>query len=419
MSKFKSEFLNKAQERGFLHQCTNLEGLDEQLSKGRVVAYWGTDPTGASMHVGHLFSLMTMRLFQQCGHKPIILLGGATGLIGDPSGKDKSRPMLTKEFVEKNKVGMRKALEKFIRFDDSPTGAILVDNADWLGKLGYMEFLRDVGPHFSINRMLSFESVKLRLQKEDHMSFLEFNYMLMQAYDFYYLYKKHGCTLQLCGGDQWGNVVAGVELTRRLNYAKGDVKQGESVEVFGLSTELLLDANGKKIGKSEGNALWVDEDLLSPYDYFQYFRNVADTDVGKFLRVYTELSISDIEKLEKMKDQEINEAKKILAYEATKICHGKEAAQEALERSEKIYEGGSLEDLEVISVGNEPVALWNLMRENDLCSSGKEARRLIKSGAVKIDDKKVLDENYVVDNNNLTDFKLSVGKKKMRRVEFS
>jgi len=414
--KFKSEFLRKAQEKGLLNQCTNLEGLDEKLSEGSVVAYWGTDPTGASMHIGHLFSLMIMRLFQQCGHKPIILLGGATALIGDPSGKDKSRPMITKEFVEKNKITILKALKKFIHFDDSPTGAVLVDNADWLGELKYMEFLRDVGPHFSINKMLASESVKLRLQKEDHMSLLEFNYMVMQAYDFYYLYKKYGCLLQLCGGDQWGNVIAGVEFTRRINYAKGDVEQGKSVEVFGLSTELLLDANGKKIGKSEGNALWVDGDLLDPFDYFQYFRNIADADVGKFLRVYTELSISEIEKLEKFKDKEINEAKKILAFEATKICHGEETAKECLEKAEKIFEDNSVEDLPSIEFdsNSENKLLWNFLRGQGICKSGGEAKRLIRNGAIKINDEKIIDEEYKIEG--FSEFKLSVGKKKMFMV---
>lgn len=416
MSKFKSKFLNIAYERGLLNQCTNLEGLDNELSKGRVVAYWGTDPTGASMHVGHLFSLMILRLFQQCGHKPIVLLGGATGLIGDPSGKDKSRPMISKEFVKKNKIGLQKAIEKFVRFDDSPTGAILVDNADWLEKLGYMEFLRDVGPHFSVNRMLAFESVKQRLQKEDHMSFLEFNYMLMQAYDFYYLHKKYGCILQLCGGDQWGNVVAGVELTRRLNYAKGEVEKGKSVEVYGLSTELLLDANGKKIGKTEGNAVWVDEKLLSPYDYFQHFRNIDDSHVIKLMKVYTEVPLEEIKKLEKFKDKEINEVKKILAFEATKLCHGEQKAQEALEQSEKIFEDKSIEDLPLMKVGNESKdkPLFMLLRDLKLCKSGGEAKRLIQGGAVKINDEKVVDENYTVDG--LNDFKLSVGKKKHVRV---
>jgi len=416
MPKFKSEFLNKAQERGLLNQCTNLAGLDEKLSEGNVVAYWGTDPTGASMHIGHLFSLMIIRLFQKCGHKPIILLGGATGLIGDPTGKDKSRPVMTKETFEKNRVGLRKAVEKFIRFDDSPTGAILVDNADWLGKLNYLEFLRDIGPHFSINRMLNFESVKIRLQKEEHMNLLEFNYMVMQAYDFYYLNQKYGCNLQLCGGDQWGNVVAGVELTRRLNFAKGEVEKGESLEVFGLSTELLLDANGKKIGKSEGNALWVDEDLLDPYEYFQYFRNIADADVGKFLRVYTELDISEIKKLEKLKDQEINEAKKILAFEATKLCHGEKIAQNCLEKAEKIFEDNSIEDLPILKFNaqNENKFLWSFLREEGICKTGAEARRLIQNGAIKIDNERVIDENYKIES--LTEFRLSIGKKKMFRV---
>jgi tyrosyl-tRNA synthetase len=416
MPKFKSEFLQKAQERGFLNQCTNLAELDKKLSEGRVVAYWGTDPTGPSMHTGHLFSLMILRLFQQCGHKPIVLLGGATGLIGDPTGKDKSRPVLSKKFIEQNKQGIKKALEKFIRFDNSPTGAILVDNADWLSKLNYIEFLRDIGPHFSVNRMLTFESVKLRLQKEEHMNLLEFNYMVMQAYDFYYLHKNYGCILQLCGGDQWGNVVAGVELTRRLNFAKEKVEQGKSIEVFGLSTELLLDASGKKVGKSEGNALWIDEELSSPFDYFQYFRNIADADIDKFLRVYTELSIDEIKELEKLEGEKINDAKKILAFEATKICHGERIAQECLEKAEKIFEDNSVDDLPIIEFNKkqENNLLYAFLREKGICPSGGEARRLIKNGAIKINDEKITDEEYKIED--FLEFKLSIGKKKRFKV---
>lgn len=408
MLKFKSEFLQKAQEKGFLNQCTNYEGLDEKLSKESCVAYWGTDPTGASMHIGHLYSLMLMRLFQQCGHKPIILLGGATAQIGDPSFKDKSRPMMSLDKLKENKNGIKKAIGKFISFDGE-NAALMVDNNDWLGKLNYMNFLGEIGAHFSVNRMLTFESVKLRLEKEEHMSFLEFNYMIMQGYDFYHLYKECNCTLQLCGADQWGNVVAGVELTRRLNFAKGNVEKDKSIEVFGLSTELLLDGNGKKMGKSEGNAIWVDEDLYSPFDYFQFFRNIDDKMVGRLLRVFTELSVLEIEKLSKLQDKEINEAKKILAFEATKICHGEEIAKECLARAENIFKNNSLDDLESFEVNNGE-SIVSVIKNLSICESGGEAKRLIKGGAVSINGEKIMNEKFTL--NEKGEFKLSVGKKK-------
>ena len=283
---FKSKFLQECEKRGFIYQCTNIEELDKQLCGEKpVVAYWGTDPTGASLRVGHLFSLMMIRLFQKCGNKPIIVIGGATAMIGDPSGKDKSRPMMTRETLEQNKIGIKKSLEKFIKFGDGKTDAILVDNYDWWKDKNYIDVLREIGPHMSVNRMLSFESVKQRLAKTEHLSFLEFNYMVFQSYDFYHLYKTYGCTTQLCGGDQWGNVVAGVELIRRLQFIKQEVEQGESTEVFGLSSPLLVDANGKKLGKSEGNAVWTNEEFLEPFKYFQYFRNVDDRDVEKLLKL--------------------------------------------------------------------------------------------------------------------------------------
>lgn len=407
---FKSKFLQECEKRGFIYQCTNIEELDKQLcGKKPVVAYWGTDPTGASLHVGHLFSLMMIKLFQKCGNKPIIVVGGATAMIGDPSGKDKSRPMMTREALERNKIGIKKSLEKFIKFGDGKTDAILVDNYDWWKDKNYIDVLREIGPHMSVNRMLSFESIKQRLAKTEHLSFLEFNYMVFQSYDFYHLYKTYGCTTQLCGGDQWGNVVAGVELIRRLQFIKQEVKQGESTEVFGLSSPLLLDANGKKLGKSEGNAVWTNEEFLEPFKYFQYFRNVDDRDVEKLLKAYTELEVEEIAEICK---KDINEAKKILAFEATKICHGEKIAQECLERAKKIFEHGSIEDLEKLEYNIVGDSIVNMLKNLNVVASNGEARRLIQGGGVKIDDKKI-DENYKLTKN---DFKLSIGKKKFFRI---
>lgn len=411
---FKSHFLQECEKRGFLNQCTNMEELDRQLSEGEpVIAYWGTDLTGPSLHVGHLFSLMMIRLFQRCGNKPIILLGGATTQIGDPSFRDKSRPMLSKETIEENRRGIRKSVEKFIKFGSGATDALLVNNADWWNDKKYMDVLAEIAPHLSVNRMLSFESVKIRLQKEGHMSFLEFNYMVLQAYDFYHLYKKYGCSVQLCGADQWGNVVAGVELVRRLQFIKNEVEKGERTEVMGLSTPLLTDANGKKLGKSEGNAVWTNEELLRPFDYFQYFRNVNDADVLKFLKVYTDMEVEEVDSLAAKKD--INELKKILAYEATKICHGEENADECLERSIDIFENRNRDNLDRVSYDFDDNGrlLYILLKNLEFAKSNGEARRLIAGGAVSIDGERIGEELFEVKKDS---FVLSVGKKKMIRV---
>lgn len=413
MNNFKSKFLQECEARGFLNQCTNIEELDKQLSdKKPIVAYWGTDPTGPSLHVGHLFSLMMIRLFQRCGNKPIILVGGATGQIGDPSGKDKSRPMMSLETLEKNKKGIQKSIEKFIKFGDGPTDAILVDNYDWWKDKNYLEMLREIAPHISVNRMLTFESVKQRLDKEDHMSFLEFNYMILQSYDFYHLYKTYSCSLQMCGADQWGNVVAGVELVRKLQFINNEVEKSKKTEVLGFSTPLLLDSNGKKIGKSEGNAIWTNEDLLSPYDYFQYFRNMNDGDVVRFLKVYTDLSLNEIENISNIMVNDINGLKKVLAFEATKLCHGEENAKKAMEQAESIFENNSIENLPITkySIQNDEKSIFQLIKNLGLVSSGGEAKKLVRGGGVKIDDEKIEDENF--DISQLKEFKLSVGKKK-------
>ena len=413
MTNFKSKFLQECEARGFLNQCTNIEELDKQLSSGEpVIAYWGTDPTGASLHVGHLFSLMMIRLFQKCGNKPIILLGGATGQIGDPSGKDKSRPMMSLETLRNNKIGIQKSIEKFIKFGDGETDAILVDNYDWWKDVNYLNLLREIAPHISVNRMLTFESVKQRLSKEEHMSFLEFNYMILQSYDFYHLYKTYNCTLQLCGADQWGNVCAGVELTRKLQFLNNAVEKGKKTEVLGFSTPLLLDSNGKKLGKSEGNAIWVDEDLLSPYDYYQYFRNINDADVIRLLKIYTDLSIEKINSLQEEYKDDINGLKKVLAFEATKICHGEEKAQKAMDQAQSIFSGNSNDNLPQLEykINNNEKSIFQLIKNLELSASGGEAKKLIRGGGVKINDNKVDDEN--LDISNMKKFKLSIGKKK-------
>ncbi|MDR1425953.1 MAG: tyrosine--tRNA ligase [Rickettsiales bacterium] len=414
---FRSKFLNECEKRGFLHQCTNMEELDKLLCSGEpVVAYWGTDPTGRSLHVGHLFSLMMLRLFQKCGNKPIVLIGCATGLIGDPSLKDKSRPMISLDTLEENKKGIEKSMSKFIEFGDGPSDAILVDNLDWWRDKNYMEVLRDLGPHMSINKMLSFESVKLRLSKEEHMSFLEFNYMVLQAYDFYYLYKKYGCLVQLCGADQWGNVVAGVELVRRLQFVENEAGRGKKTEVIGLSTPLLLDVNGKKLGKSEGNALWVNEEMLAPFDYFQYFRNVNDTDVLRFLKIYTDMSLNEIESIE---NKDINELKKILAFEATKLCHGDRAARDCLERSEQIFEKGNMDysDIFEYRATSDRVPLYVILSGLGFVKSNGEAKRLIEGGGVKIGGEKIANADHIVQvRGDRWQFELSIGKKKTARI---
>jgi len=404
MTKFKSNFLRECEARGFLNQCTNFDALDEQLCSGvPVVAYWGTDPTANSLHVGHIFSLMIMRLFQKHGNKPILLIGGSTALIGDPSGRDTSRPMMSKETLDFNKEGIKTSMSKFITFGNKTNDAILVDNYDWCGNLNWIEVLRDIGPHISVNKMLTMDSVRIRLEKEEHLSFLEFNYMIMQAYDFYYLYKKHNCTLQLCGADQWGNAIAGVDLIRRLQFINNETK----TEAITLSTPLLTDANGKKVGKTAGNAIWVNNDKLDSYDYFQYFRNTDDKDVIRFLKIYTDLELNEIDKLSK--DNDINSLKKILAFEATKICRGEPEAKKALKQAEDIFEGNSMDSLPILEYKNDETLLFQVIKNLQLSDSYGDAKKLIRGGGVKINDNGA-DENQ--DVKAMKEFKLSVGKKK-------
>ncbi|MBE6451371.1 MAG: tyrosine--tRNA ligase [Alphaproteobacteria bacterium] len=411
MSKFKSEFFNIMVERGFYNQCTNDTGFDEYVSdceqKGiPAVGYYGSDPTGDSLHVGHIVPIMMLKHFQNLGHKPIMLVGGATARIGDPSGKDKLRPFLSEETIKHNIEGLKTSYKKFLRFDESANGAILVDNWDWFKDINYLEFLRDIGTCYSVNRMLTMDSVKSRLEREQPMSFLEFNYQLLQGYDFCVLYQKYGCRAQIAGADQWGNITSGTELGRR-RY---------NVELFGFTSPILTDANGKKMGKSEGNAVWINDDKLSSYDYYQYFRNIGDSEVGKCLRVFTTLPMDEVRRLEALQDKEINEAKKILAFEATKLCRGEDEAKKALETATKTFEQGLTgADLPVINVDlNTGLGVLDAFLQIGFVASKGEARRLIKQSGLKINDKVVTDENYQLTTADLVDgqIKLSQGKKK-------
>lgn len=402
-------FLEEFKKRGYFYQCTGEAELADKMQKGRIAGYIGFDCTAESLHVGNLMQIMILRLMQKCGHKPIILVGGATTKIGDPTGKDKTRSILTPEALQKNMDGIKKSLRKFIKFGDGPTDALMVDNSQWLEKIGYIEFLQEMGREFSVNRMLTMDSVKLRLEREQSLTFLEFNYMLLQAYDFYYLNKNYDCLLQMGGSDQWGNIVMGTELIRKTGVGSG----------FGLTTPLLTTSSGKKMGKSESGAVWINEEQLSPYEYFQYWRNTEDDDVLKFAKLYCEFSDGELLEFEQLLVRDINGAKKSLAYKVTELCHGTEAAQNALQTAEQIFEqGGSVENLPVIEVTmakyNNAVQINELLFDNDLSTSKGEARRLVRGGGVKINDEVVTDENLSIDINGFSEkqFKLSLGKKK-------
>ena len=410
MTSFKSEFLNIMVERGFYNQCTNEQGFDEYLleceKKGvPAVGYLGSDPTGDSLHIGHIVPLMMMRWFQKCGHKPLTLVGGATARIGDPSGKDKLRPFLDEETLSKNIQGLKKSFMKFLKFGDGKNDAIMVDNYDWFKNINYLEFLRDIGTCYSVNRMLTMDSVKTRLEREQPMSFLEFNYMLLQGYDFCVLMQKYGCRAQIAGSDQWGNIVSGTELGRR-RY---------DTELFGFTSPILTDSSGKKMGKSEGNAVWINEEKLPAYDYYQYFRNVGDADVGKCLRIFTDLPIDEIKRLEALQDKEINEAKKILAFEATKICRGEQEATSAMETAIKTFETGSIGgDLPTINASKDGIGVLDAFVNLGFVASKGEARRLIKQSGLKLNDKVITNENYIITEKDIENgnIKLSQGKKK-------
>jgi len=407
----KSAFLKTVTARGFVHQCTDTEALDAALSEGTPkICYIGFDCTADSLHVGSLLPIMLLRWFQKSGHKPIVLMGGGTTKVGDPSGKDEARQLITEETIAANKAGIQGVFEKFLTFGDGPTDAIMVDNADWLDELSYIPFLRDYGRHFSVNRMLGFESVKLRLDREQPLSFLEFNYMILQAYDFMELNRRHGCILQMGGSDQWGNIVNGVELTRRV----------DSAQVFGLTSPLITTASGAKMGKTADGAVWLNADRVSPYDYWQFWRNTADADVGRFLRLFTDLSLEETQRLESLQDAEINDAKKILATEATAMCHGRAAAEEAANTAAETFEQGqSAEGLPTVEVPAaelaDGIAAFALFARAGLANSNGEARRLIRGGGARLNDQKIADENTNVSASDADGdgvIKLSAGKKR-------
>lgn len=379
-----NELLQELEARGFINQASNMDALNDALNSGKITAYWGTDPTGDSLHVGHLASLMLMRWFQKYGHRPITLVGGATGRIGDPSGRDKGRPMMTDEQIEKNCAGLRKSISKFINFDDGQ--AIMVDNYDWMKNYSHLDFLRDFGSDFTVPRMLSMESVKRRL--DNGMTFLEFNYMTFQAVDFLELYKQHNCILQFCGADQWGNSIMGIELVRK--------KLGK--EVFVLSTSLITDANGNKIGKSAGNAVWVNEDKTSPYEYYQYFRNTPDDLVEKFLKIFTEIPLDEIDRLAALQGAEINQAKKVLAFAATEIAHGRDAAVAAENASAALFAGGAdMSNVPSVAVNMDAdMGILDFLVATELFPSKSEARRMVEQGGIQIDGNKITDIKHVV-----------------------
>jgi tyrosyl-tRNA synthetase len=412
---FKSDFLKEFTQRGFFAQTTHAAELDDLLSSEKISAYIGFDCTAKSLHAGSLIQIMILRLLQKHGHKPIVLLGGGTTKVGDPSGKDDARQILDDSKIQENLTGIKKTLEKFITFGGGAASAMLVNNDDWLRHLNYIDFLREVGRHFSINRMLTFDSVKARLEREQPLSFLEFNYMILQAYDFFELNQKYDCRLQIGGSDQWGNIVNGVELIRRIAAANNN--QNESQESFGLTSPLLTTADGKKMGKTADGAVWLDAEMLSPFDYFQYFRNTHDADVAKFLKLFTDLELGEIAELEKLRDQEINKAKEILAFEATKICHGEKVANETLQKAREIFiakNSAAFEEKE-ISLGVEKnKKLVDIIFEINAAESKGAAKKLIEGKGVKINGEAVLDVQHSI--TQIGEFELSVGKKKFFKI---
>ncbi len=410
MSQYKSDFISKLVERQYLHQCTDIDAIDAKAAGGPITAYIGFDCTAPSLHVGSLVPIMLLRLFQQTGHKPIVLMGGGTTKVGDPSGKDDQRKLLDDAAIAANMAGIKSVFEKFLTFGDGPTDAVMVNNADWLEDLNYVSFLRDYGRHFTINRMLSFDSVKLRLDREQPLTFLEFNYMILQAYDFLELANRHSVSLQMGGSDQWGNIINGVELGRRV----------AEKQLYGLTTPLLTTASGAKMGKTADGAVWLNEDALSAYDYWQYWRNCEDADVGRFLRLFTEIPIDEIARLEKLEGAEINDAKKILADEATRLCRGDAAAELARSTAETTFEqGGMGEDLPSIDVARADldagIGVLAVFTMAGLSASNGEARRLIRGGGAKINDQAVSDEKATVSSEQINSdgvIKLSAGKKR-------
>ena len=415
MSEYTSSFLRVMSERNFIHQVTDWTSLDTLLSQKNMVAYIGFDCTADSLHVGSLVQIMMLRYFQKCGHRPIVLMGGGTTKVGDPSGKDDARQLLSDNEIEKNKQGIKAVFEKYLNFGAGPSDAIMCDNDEWLSGLEYVQFLRDYGRHFSVNRMLSFDSVKLRLDREQPLSFLEFNYMILQAYDFLELSRRFDCSLQMGGSDQWGNIVNGVELNRRVDQKS----------VFGLTTPLVTTASGAKMGKSAQGAIWLNSDRLSPYDFWQYWRNTEDEDVDRFLKLFTELPLDEIARLSALKGNELNEAKKILAHEVTQLCHGRDVANSVAESARKTFEEGSIgQDLPFIIINKNDLedGVWVIeaMRKLALIQSNGEGRRLIANGGVRVNDTVINDPEKQL---NIADIsisgmiKLSAGKKRHALVK--
>lgn len=410
MPAFKSEFLHTLHERGFIHQTSDDAGLDALLTKESVKAYIGFDPTASSLHAGSLIQIMMLYWFQKTGHKPIALMGGGTGMIGDPSFKDEARQLMTPEKIADNLAGIKRCFAKYLQFGDAPCDAVMANNADWLMDINYVTFLRDVGRHFSVNRMLTFDSVKMRLEREQSLSFLEFNYMILQAYDFVELSKRYDCRIQMGGSDQWGNIINGIDLGHRMG----------TPQLYAITSPLLTTSSGAKMGKSASGAVWLNADLLSVYDFWQYWRNTEDADVTRFLKLYTTLPMDEIGRLESLGGSEINEVKKILATEVTAILHGRAAAEEAAETARKTFEEGALaENLPSIEIAsgelNAGIGILSLFVTAGLAGSNGEARRHIKGGAVRINDSQVSDERRVISDADLTQdgvIKLSLGKKK-------
>ena len=407
MTDLKSDFVRTLQERGFIHQCSDLAALDEKASQGVITAYIGFDATASSLHVGSLVQIMLLRWLQKTGHKPIVLMGGGTTKVGDPSGKDTQRSMLTVEQIDDNIAGIKAAFMPFLSFSDD--AALMANNAEWLDKLGYVDFLRDYGVHFTINRMMTFDSVKLRLDREQPLTFLEFNYMLMQAVDFLELNRRYGCALQMGGSDQWGNIINGVELCRRVD-AKG---------VFALTSPLITTASGAKMGKTAEGAVWLNADRLSPYDYWQFWRNTEDADVGRFLKLFTELSLDEIARLEALQGAEINDAKKVLASEATALLHGREAADQAAAAAKSAFEEGRLStDLPTVEIAGSEGVHAALIAAGFAASKG-EARRLAAGGGVRVNDQPVSDVDQPIGGFAASEggaIKLAAGKKKIALV---
>ena len=410
VTEFRSEFMRTVTERGFLHQCTDPQALDTLAAAETVTAYIGFDCTASSLHVGSLVSIMLLRHLQRAGHRPIVLMGGGTTKVGDPSGRDQTRRLLSDADIAANMAGIRQVFARFLTFGDAPGDAIMVNNADWLDRLGYVAFLRDFGRHFSVNRMIALESVRIRLERQQPLSFLEFNYMVLQAYDFVELGRRHGCVLQMGGSDQWGNIVGGIELARRT----------DGTQFYGLTTPLITTASGVKMGKTAAGAVWLDPEMVPPYDYYQYWRNTHDADVGRFLRLFTELPLDQVARSEALQGAALNQAKATLAWEATRLCHGEAAADQAAETARRTFdEGAAAAGLPTIDLPRAElqagIAAFALLCLAGLAASNGEARRLIRQGGGRINDRAIDDETRTVTLDDVTAegvIKLSVGKKR-------